>query len=45
MAIDNLYTKCGEGIVRVKHTSEQFIENIETKKTKPKKGQDKNKKK
>ena len=43
MAIDNLYSKCGEGIIRIKHSHEQFAEEVETKNKKPKKTQDKNK--
>jgi hypothetical protein len=28
MAIDNLYSKCGEGIVRIKHNHEEFVEEV-----------------
>jgi len=28
MAIDNLYSKCGEGVVRIKHNHEEFAEEI-----------------
>lgn len=28
MAIDNLYSKCGEGIVRIKHNYEEFAEEV-----------------
>jgi hypothetical protein len=45
MAIDNLYSKCNEGIVRVKHSLEEHADESETKKVKTKKGDDKNKKK
>lgn len=37
MAIDNLYSKCNEGIVRIKHNHEEFAEETETKNKKGKK--------
>ena len=45
MAIDNLYSKCNEGIVRVKHHHEQFAEEIDSKNKKVKKTEDKTKNK
>lgn len=38
MAIDNLYSKCSEGIIKVKHNHEEFAEETETKAKKGKKG-------
>lgn len=38
MAIDNLYSKCNEGVVRIKHSHEEFAEETETKSKKGKKG-------
>ena len=38
MAIDNLYSKCNEGVVRIKHNHEEFAEETETKNKKGKKG-------
>lgn len=43
MAIDNLYSKCGEGVIRIKHSHEEFAEEIQTKAKKTKKIDDKNK--
>jgi hypothetical protein len=37
IAIDNLYSKCSEGVVRIKHSFEEFEEEIEAKAKKPKK--------
>lgn len=45
MAIDNLYSKCNEGIVRIKHSHEEFAEETESKNKKVKKGDEKGKKK
>lgn len=41
MAIDNLYSKCSEGTVKVKHNHEEFAEEAETKTKKGKKGDSK----
>lgn len=45
MAIDNLYSKCGEGVIRIKHSHEEFAEEIEAKSKKPKKAEEKGKSK
>ena len=43
MAIDNLYSKCNEGIVRIKYNYEEFAEETEPKNKKPKKTEEKGK--
>lgn len=44
MAIDNLYSKCSEGVIRIKHSFEDYADETEPKKAK-KKTDDKSKKK
>ena len=41
MAIDNLYSKCSEGTVRVKYNCEEFAEEVEPKNKKQKKAEEK----
>lgn len=45
MAIDNLYSKCSEGVIRIKHGHEEFAEELDAKAKKPKKSEEKPKKK
>ena len=45
MAIDNLYNKCNEGTVKIKHNHEQYADEVETKKNSKKKNDDRPKKK
>jgi hypothetical protein len=45
MAIDNLYNKCSEGTVKIKHNHEEYADEVETKKNNKKKADDKTKKK
>lgn len=45
MAIDNLYSKCNESIVRIKHNHEEFAEETESKNKKGKKTEKKGEKK
>ncbi len=45
MAIDNLYNKCGEGPVKIKHNHEDYADQVETKNNGNKKFDDKIKKK
>jgi hypothetical protein len=45
MALDNLYSKCGESPIRIRHDYEEFKNEKENKKGKRKTGQKKNKEK
>ncbi len=45
MAIDNLYNKCSEGTVKIKHNHEEYADEVELKKNGKKKVDDKAKKK
>lgn len=45
MAIDNLYNKCSEGTVKIKHNHEEYADEVETKKNNKKKTDEKTKKK
>lgn len=44
MAIDNLYSKCGEGGVKVKHNHQEYADEVEVKKNGKKKNDEKGKK-
>lgn len=45
ISIDNLYNKCNEGTVKIKHNHEEFADEVETKKNNKKNSDDKTKKK
>lgn len=43
IAIDNLYSKCGESVIKIKHNHEEFAAQIDPRPKKGKKVDEKNK--